>query len=936
MSDQAIDRMAASLPFVEELYLDYLEDPQSVSEDWQTYFKSLNGSAGSVEALARRTQLFSTEPTGPVVAGQAPEASGDVAKYWELAALQHQVDRLTRNYRARGHREAELDPLKLRCDVMSELRPDFHGLKDEHMDLVFNTQAGRFPLRDIIARLRQTYCRYIGVQFMHIDSLHVREWLQDRMESTQNSIELSRAEQLRILTKLTDAVMFEEFIQNKYIGAKSFSLEGGESLIPLLDLAIERAGAHGVKEIVIGMAHRGRLNVLANIMGKSPRQIFREFEDMDPELHVGGGDVKYHLGYHNDWQTVGGQSVHIALCFNPSHLEYVNPVAMGRMRGMMDRIGDTEHEEGLVILIHGDAAFAGEGIVPETMNLSELKAYTTGGTLHVVVNNQIGFTTNPSDSRSGGYATSMARVLQIPIFHVNGENPEAVAQTVRLAQEFRAEFKRDVVIDMYCYRRRGHNEGDEPSFTQPQMYKAIKRRRPVRESYLKNMLKLGAVTKEEADEIATNRRKHLEDELSVVRRDEVHSKSNTPSLLGKVWKEYLGGPESEIPEVPTGVSMEELHYLGERITTVPEGFNLHPKLKRQIDNRAAMGRGEKELDWAMAEALAFASIGNAGHRIRFSGQDVQRGTFSQRHTVWHDFETGAEYSIFSNLSENQGPVELYNSALSESGVLGFEYGYSLAYPDGLVIWEAQFGDFANVAQPIIDQFISSAEDKWRSLSGLIMLLPHGFEGMGPEHSSARLERFLSLAAEDNMQIAYPTTPAQYFHLLRRQVVRPWRKPLVVMTPKSLLRLPACTSPLEDLSTSRFHRTIADELVKPDECKRVLLCTGKIYYDLLKAREERKLTNVAIVRVEQLYPMAEEVIYAALAPYGKDCNVYWVQEEPENMGAWRRIRGKFCERMQGRTPMHGCYRPASASPATGSASSHKIEQQEILDEAFAGL
>lgn len=925
MSDEPapVEVSSANLAFVEELYHDYLENPDSVSSDWRAYFAGFNGNGKSNGAGGTAT----TNGSGRIK-----------RRRWEMTALQHRVDRLCRNFRARGHREAKLDPLGLRADKMVELSPEFHGLDNDHMELKFTYGADgkKIPLREIVARMRQTYCSGIGVQFMHIDSIRVREWLQTRMEATQNSIQLQRSEQLRILTRLTDAVMFEEFIQNKYVGAKSFSLEGGESLIPLLDMAIEKAGDQGIKEIVIGMAHRGRLNVLANIMGKSPRQIFREYEDNNPELHVGRGDVKYHLGYHTDWITKSEEALHLALCFNPSHLEYVNPVALGRLRAKQDRVGDLDRELGMCLLIHGDAAFAGEGIVPETLNLSELWAYETGGTLHVIVNNQIGFTTNPEDARSGAYATGMAKILQVPIFHVNGENPEAVAQVVQLAMDFRKTFRRDVIIDMWCYRKRGHNEGDEPSFTQPLMYKAIKQKKSVRDSYLDNLLKLGGITKEEADEIAAKRRAHLEEELANVRREDKTPKTDRPSLLGRIWSNYRGGPENQVPEVKTSIPADKLSELLIGLTELPEGFTPHPKIVRLLETRRKMATGEAPIDWAAAEALAYGTLACEGFRLRMSGQDVQRGTFSHRHAVLHDFENGSTYCPLQHLSDEQGPVEFFNSPLSEAAVLGFEYGYSVAYPDALVIWEAQFGDFVNVAQPIIDQFIASAEDKWRSLSGLVMLLPHGYEGMGPEHSSARLERFLSLAAEDNIQIVYPSTPAQYFHMLRRQVVRSWRKPLFVMTPKSLLRNPDCVSTMADLSEGRFHRMLGDETADPKKVKRILLCSGKIYYDLAAARKERGLDNVAILRVEQLYPMAEEVLYTALAPYRHDAPVYWVQEEPENMGAWRRVRGKFGDKLIGRPPLKGVSRPASASPATGSHNSHKLEQQRIIDEAFADL
>jgi 2-oxoglutarate dehydrogenase E1 component len=769
---------------------------------------------------------------------------------------------------------------------------------------------------------------------MHIDDLRVRRWLRKRMEPTENRLHLSREEQLRILTRLTDAVTFEEFIRKKFIGAKSFSLEGSESLIPLLDLAIEKAAEQGVREIVMGMAHRGRLNVLANIVGKSPRQIFREFEDADPELYTGRGDVKYHLGYRGRYEAAGGQKVNLYVCFNPSHLEFVNPVALGRMRAKMDRLGDNGQDAGLVILIHGDASMAGQGVVQETLNLSQLPAYSVGGTLHVVVNNQIGFTTSPEEARSSLYSTDVAKMLQIPIFHVNGEEPESVAQVVRLALEFRKEFKRDVVIDMYGYRRLGHNEGDEPAFTQPLLYRAIEARKPVREGYLEHLLRMNGMTREEADQIAERRRALLEKELS-----EARSQSYRPPLkeLEGSWRGYLGGPESEVPEVPTAVSREKLAALLEKQTDLPADFHPHPKIKRLLDARRAMARGEHPLDWSAAEALAFASLAVERWPVRLLGQDSERGTFSQRHAVLHDCENGQRYVPLEHLSAKQGRVQIQNSPLSEIGTMGFEYGYSLDWPDGLVAWEAQFGDFCNVAQVIVDQFIASAEDKWRRLSGLVLLLPHGFEGQGPEHSSARLERFLTLAAEDNIQVVYPTTPAQYFHVLRRQVLRRWRKPLIVMTPKSLLRHPQAVSTLEELARGSFQRVLGDARAPGGEgevVKRLLFCSGKVYFDLEKFRHDQGRTDVAILRLEQLYPLDRRVLEAALGGYAEGTPAVWVQEEPENMGAWRYLRATQGEKLLGRFPLTGVYRPASASPATGSHSAHQIEQQKLIEAAFA--
>lgn len=912
-----------SLSFVEGLYADYRRDPASVPPDWRSYFDEMDRENGS-------TPQWRPGPSFRGCSVFNPPAGHNGRPVVEVAVLQDRLDQLVRNYRVRGHTIARFDPLGLPRPHPPELELEYYGFSaaDRETEFSIRTLTGSEmrPLSAIVQSLRTTYCRSIGVQFMHIDDLGVRHWLQDRMESTQNHIQLSRQEQIRILTRLTDAVIFEEFIQKKFTGAKSFSLEGCESLIPLLDLAIEQAGTHGIDEIVLGMAHRGRLNVLANILGKSPRQIFREFEDKDPSLYEGRGDVKYHVGHSSDWLTAAGRHVHLSLCFNPSHLEFVNPVALGRMRAKQDRAGDAERRRGMVLLIHGDAAFPGEGVVQETLNLSEVAAYATGGTIHVIVNNQLGFTTEPEQSRSSLYAGSLSRMLQIPLFLVNGEDPEAVAQVIRLAMDFRREYQRDVVIEMYGYRRLGHNEGDEPSFTQPLLYRAIEQRKPVREGYLEHLLELGGLTREEADQIAAERYDHLEQELAVARSDDYVPRSQA---YGGIWKPYRGGPDAEAPEAATGVEVEHLSRLLELQTQVPKDFHLHPKLQRMMVARREMALGKRPLDWSTAEALALASLATGGYRVRLTGQDTERGTFSQRHSVLHDFQDGHTYMPLQHLTADQAPVEIYNSPLSEVGVLGFEYGYSLDWPDGLVAWEAQFGDFLNVAQVIVDQFISSAEDKWHRLSGLVLLLPHGFEGQGPEHSSARLERFLSIAAEDNIQVVYPTTPAQYFHCLRRQVLRPWRKPLVALTPKSLLRHPQCVSPLGDLGTGRFQRVIPDHAAAP--VKRVLLSTGKIYYELADLRRP----EVALVRVEQLYPLADQTLAAALDRYPDGTPVVWVQEEPENMGAWWYMRARFGEKLFGRWPFSAVCRPASASPATGSASSHKLEQKQLLERAYAG-
>ncbi|MFZ5828724.1 MAG: 2-oxoglutarate dehydrogenase E1 component, partial [Planctomycetota bacterium] len=851
-----------------------------------------------------------------------------------LARLQERVDQLIRNYRVRGHIIARLDPLGSVRPTPPELEPEYYGFTKDDLKQSFSTSlipgSNLQTLGDIIERLRKTYCCSVAAQFMHIDDLDARNWLQRRMEKTENRMTLSPAQQRRIFERLTDAVIFEEFVRRKYVGAKTFSLEGAESLIPLLEMVIEKVASLGVREVVMGMSHRGRLNVLANIIGKSFQDIFREFEDVDAESKYRFGDVKYHLGHHNYYTTISGLEVHVSLGFNPSHLEFVNPVTLGRCRAKQDRFGDSRREVGMAVLIHGDAAFAGEGVVQESLNLSRLPGYTCGGTLHVIVNNQIGFTTTPEEGRSSDYATDVAKMLQSPIFHVNGQDPEALAQVVDLGLSFRQAFHRDVVIDMYCYRRWGHNEGDEPGFTQPQMYAAIEKRPSVRDSYLERLLELGGITREEADRIEKRGKAILEEKIAEARSE---SFVYTPGTLEAMWEGYYGQDEEVVEDIETGVERPKLVEYLERLTEIPQGFHLHPKLKRFMENRRAMADNERPVDWSSGEALAFASLAAEGCRVRLSGQDSQRGTFSHRHGVLHDLETGEKYVPLAHVSADQAQVELINSPLSEAGVLGFEYGYSLATPDGLVLWEGQFGDFANAAQVIIDQFIVSAENKWRHLSGLVLLLPHGFEGQGPEHSSARLERFLCMAAEDNMQIVVPSTPAQYFHALRRQVVRPWRKPLVVLTPKSLLRHPEVVSPLEDLTRGRFRRILPDPEPPRKPVQRVLLCSGKIFYELLHARRDRQRDDIALIRVEQLYPMPEAQLAAALKAFPAGTPVYWVQEEPENMGACYFLRVRLGEQLWGRYPFQCVARAPSASPATGSAGRHRLEQEQLISMAL---
>lgn len=927
MSGNEYSLDSQNLEYVEHLLHVYRRDAAAVSPEWQSYFRQIGEPSGNgrvkLKPELRASSLFN------------PPAPSPAGRHLKAAELQDRVSQLIRAYRVRGHLAARLDPLGLDRPEPPELALQFHRLTAADLDRPFSTATVGGPetqtLRDIVGRLEATYCRYIGVQFMHIDELEARDWLAERMERTENRLELSREEQLEILTRLTDAVIFEQFVRKKYIGAKSFSLEGAESLIPLLDLAIEKAARQGIVEIVLGMAHRGRLNVLANIIGKSPREIFWEFEDPQRDQHQGAGDVKYHLGFSGDWHAAGGRTVHLSLCFNPSHLEFINPVALGRMRAKQDRAGD-RGERGMALLIHGDAAFAGEGIIQETLNLSQLAAYETGGTLHVIVNNQIGFTTSPEEARSTKYASDVAKMLQIPIFHVNGEDPEAVAQVVDLALDFREKFHRDVVIDMHCYRRWGHNEGDEPSFTQPVLYRAIEQRPPVRDRYLEHLLKLNGVTREEADRIAEERFQLLDGDFKQVKQGSFVPQAQT---LSGVWQGYLGGIEPEDDAPATGVDRAQLGDLLVKLTLTPADFHLHPKLQRGIDRRRQMAAGELPLDWSAAEALAFATLAVDGHPVKLTGQDSARGTFSQRHAILHDVINGRPYHVFANLAANQAPVEIVNSPLCEAGDMGFQYGYSLDYPEALVAWEAQYGDFVNAAQVIVDQFLVSAEDKWRRLSGLVLLLPHGYEGHGPEHSSARLERFLVLAAEHNIQIVVPTTPGQYFHLLRRQVLRRWRKPLVVFAPKSLLRHPGAVSSLEDLSDGTFRRVISgfsSHSADSARVRRILLCSGKVYYELLQS-SLREANDIGLVRIEQLYPFPERKLQAVLESVPDDVPIYWVQEEPENMGAWPYLSRTLGSRLFGRFAFSGISRAESGSSATGSSAAHKREQQELLDRAL---
>ncbi len=923
------DDFGINAGYVEELHHRWQQSPASVDEKWRRFFEGTGDGAAPAAAPVPSPARPGNGHAGPAVA--AVVATAPVA-----SEPQNRVAYLVNAYRVRGHLVADLDPLdSTPASGPREIDLASVGLTEADLDTAFSTSGlhglpERATLREIVAHLRETYCGSIGVEFTQVEPPEPRLWLEERMESTRNHAALDRSELLRILAKLTDAEIFEQFIHKNYVGAKRFTLECAESLIPLLDLLVEAAASQGIEEIVVGMAHRGRLNVLVNVMGKDVREIFAAFDDKRPERFLGAGDVKYHLGYSTDVVTRAGHPVHLSLSFNPSHLEWVNPVVEGRVRAKVDR---RKRKSTLPLLVHGDAAFMGQGVVAETLNLCQLEGYSTGGTIHLVINNQIGFTTLPGDSRSTRYCTDIARELRAPVFHVNGEDPEAVIQVTRLAAEFRQRFRQDVVIDMYCYRKYGHNEGDEPRFTQPVMYSLIDHKPGVRDVYAARLVDAGHVTRDEADAIARERHAHLDAALEEARKGDYQ---HMPEAMGGVWAPYRGGADASVPEVPTAFPREALLDAVHKLATPPPGFHANPKALRVLEmrrDRAAAGQG---LDWGGAEHLALASLLLEGHGIRIAGQDARRGTFSHRHAVLFDTQTGDPYTPLAHLESGAGtPVgrfEVYDSPLSEAGVLGFEYGYSLDRPDKLVIWEAQFGDFANAAQVILDQFIVSAEDKWGRLSGLVLLLPHGFEGQGPEHSSARIERFLQLAAEDNIQVCHPTTPAQLFHLLRRQVKRPWRKPLVVFTPKSLLRHPEAVSTVDELATGQFQRVIADGSVEQEAVRRVLLCSGKVYYDLAAERRRLGRRDVAIVRIEQYYPLSD-ALDRALAPYAPGTPAVWVQEEPRNMGAWYFLSARRDELLKGRHPLSLVSRPESASPATGSKAAHDLEQKLLLDQAF---
>ena len=909
--------------YLESLYRQWAADPDSVDEQVRQFFQ------GFELGLQQGTR---TKPAAP---GDAAESGGSaVADIVSQAQhKQRQVDQLIYHYRDIGHLAAELDPLGTERPFPRALTLEAFSLTDADLEMSFD--PGSLPLanpatlRDIIQLLEDTYCRHVGMEYMHIQDTDKRRWLQKRMETVRNQPKLAHGQKMAILRELIEADGFESFCHTRYIGTKRFGIDGGESLIPMLDQLIELGPANGIKEFTIGMAHRGRLNVLVNILRKSYDQIFTEFEEAWVEdFLAGGGDVKYHRGFSSDHLTSAGHEIRLTLSPNPSHLEHVNPVVLGRCRAKQRIRKDAQREQCVPILIHGDASFPAQGVVAECFNMMKLDGYTVGGTVHIVINNQIGFTTEQKDASSGVYCTDIAKFVEAPVFHVNGDDPEACAFVARLALEFRQAFKHDAVVDLWCYRKYGHNETDEPTFTQPLMYQRIRAQKPVLKRYVEKLIAEGEITQQQFDDLYARLRAQLDEAQNRSREQPVE-----PSVraFNNVWagltQQYSDDP------VETGVSRESLEQVSRALGTLPKEFTPHKNIERLLKYRRGAVTGNEPLDWAMGEMLAYGTLLLEGHAVRLTGQDVERGTFSHRHAVIFDQRDGQPYDALNHIDQIQARFCIHNSPLTESACIGFEYGYSLGDPKMLVLWEAQFGDFVNGAQVMIDQFIASAETKWKRFSGLTLLLPHGFEGAGPEHSSARLERFLTLCADNNMQVVYPTTPAQMFHVLRRQMKRGFRKPLVIMTPKSLLRLPAATSAADELVNGRFHRVIDDAAVRdPARVKRLILCTGKIFYDLSSHREKARRDDVAIVRLEQLYPFPADSLRSIFDKYAAAHDIHWVQEEPKNMGAWRHVQAMLDETLDIRDVEY-LGREPRASPAVASYKMHQQEQEKILISAL---
>ncbi|MCG3143008.1 MAG: 2-oxoglutarate dehydrogenase E1 component [Gammaproteobacteria bacterium] len=921
---------SANTPYIEGLYEVYLESPDAVPEAWRRQFDAWQREIrpGQPDRIHSRIQAALLHPAIRPSRTAAPASVTDDRFRKQVAALQ-----LINAYRFRGHRAADLDPLRQydRPEV-PELSLAFHGLSEADMDTVFNTGSLFGPeaasLRDIIAQLKQTYCGSIGAEYMHINETAQKRWIQQRLEPASVRDVISAAKQRQVLERVVAATALEEYLHTKYVGQKRFSLEGGETLIPLLDEVIQVAGQSQVREVVVGMAHRGRLNVLVNIVGKMPSELFQEFEGR--KNGSGSGDVKYHMGYSSDIVTDAGP-VHVTLAFNPSHLEIIDPVVEGSVRARQDRRNDIARDQVVPVLIHGDAAFAGQGVVMETFNLSQTRGYTTGGTLHIIVNNQIGFTTSdPLDSRSTLYCTDVAKMVQAPIFHVNADDPDAVVFIAKLALDFRMEFNKDVVIDLVCYRKHGHSEADEPYATQPIMYQRVRAHPGIKALYVEKLLRDGVITDPDVAAMTREYVQNLENDIPVSRTlaCDIEYRNRTS------FEPYKGG--SWRTPADTTLPLERIRALAARLTDYPPHFKLHKAVAKLTGARREMAAGSIPFDWGFGETLAYASLVDLGHPVRLSGQDSARGTFFHRHAVIHNQEDGETYLPLRHVSANQATFLVINSTLSEEAVLAFEYGYATSEPNALVIWEAQFGDFANGAQVVIDQFVAACEAKWGRLCGLVMLLPHGYDGQGPEHSSARLERYLQLCAEENMQVCFPSTPAQMFHMLHRQVLRPYRRPLVVMSPKSLLRHPLSVSTLADITDRGFQLVIEEiDQIEAGRVNRILVCSGKVYFDLLEARRAQQIDDIAIVRVEQLYPFPREELKQAIEHYPNAKEVVWVQEEPRNQGAIAYL----LEGLHLFSCLHEpqqlviVARPYSASPAVGSHVNHVEQQQQLVSEAL---
>jgi 2-oxoglutarate dehydrogenase E1 component len=923
---------AGNAEFIEDLYERYLTQPASVSEEWRRLFATFKGADSPMRAAIadQLHRLFDDSATGPANGRRGKtESPATVAK--QIAVM-----RLIQAHRGLGHFRARLDPIRLRAQPnIPDLDPGFHSLTDADMDTVFHTGnlGGRseMTLREIVDMLRDTYTGSIGSEFLHISEVEEKRWLQTRLEATRSRADFTADDRVQFLSRLIAAEGLEHYLQTAYAGQKRFSLEGGETTITALDTIIQSAGGQGTEEIVIGMAHRGRLNVLVNIMGKSPKELFQEFEGLHDWKGI-SGDVKYHQGYSSDVATRGG-TMHLALGYNPSHLEIIDPVTEGSVRARQERRNDTERKKVMAILLHGDASFAGQGVVYETLNLSQTRGYTTGGTIHIIINNRIGFTTShPLDARSTLYCTDVGKVVQAPIFHVNGDDPEAVAYVSQLAVDYRMTFKKDVIIDIICYRRYGHNEADEPAATQPMMYKKIRARDTVAKLYADKLQEEGVIAPGQADTLIGEYREALKEGRQVAAGMVCPLIDRKPRIFDQIRNNHWSIPAE------TAVSMAEIRHLGARLDALPEDFELHPRVAKIVEDRRMMAAGAMPVDWGFGEIMAYASLVENGHPVRLSGQDTGRGTFFHRHAVFLNQRTGEEYIPLQHLSEKQARFTVINSILSEEAALGFEYGFSAASPETLVIWEAQFGDFANGAQVVIDQFMVAAEQKWSLLCGLTLMLPHGYEGQGPEHTSARPERFLQMAAQDNIQICYPSSPAQMFHLLRRQVIRPYRKPLIIFTPKSMLRRKISFSPLDELTQGGFRAVIGevDPEVNSNDAKRVerlVLCWGKVYYDLLEARREKGISDIAIARVEQMNPYPTEAIAAEIGRYPSLREVVWAQEEPENQGAWYFLKDRLAAALSRKQTLLYSGRPVMAAPSGGDYHRHLERQKLLVDSAL---